>query len=107
MKTQVQKPDFTSMLDELETMLEKQTDLARQGDFNSLEDIAAQTNQFVEKIVNMQILQSDEFKNRRLHLQKLYEDLHRTIAARKADVAEDLHHVYRGRKTIGVYRNSI
>jgi hypothetical protein len=107
MNTQVQSPDFTSMLNELENLLEKQIELARKGSFSSLEDITAQTNQFVEKIVSAQILQSDEFKNRRLHLQKLYEDLHRIATARKADVIEDLNHVHKGRKTIGVYRNNI
>ncbi len=107
MKTQTLKPDFTSMLDELEALLEKQIDLARQSSFNSLEDMAAQTNQFVGKIVNTQILHSDEFKNRRLHLQKLYENLHRIIAARKADITDDLIRVRKGRKTIGVYRNNI
>jgi len=107
MNVERQNPDFTLLLDELETLLQKQIDLARQGSFGILEDVAAQANQFVEKIVNTHILQSDEFKNRRLHLQKLYEELHRTVAARKADVSEDLNHVRRGRKTIGVYRGNI
>jgi hypothetical protein len=102
-----QKPDFALMLDELETLLEKQISLARQGSFGDLEDITALTNQLVEKVVAMQMLQSDEFKSRRLHLQKLYQELHRTVAAREADVARDLNHVRKGRKTIRVYHNSI
>jgi len=95
------------MLDELETLLQKQIELARQGSFGDLESIGTQTSRLVEKIVATGFLESDEFKNRRLHLQKLYEDLRRTIAVRKADVEDDLNRIRRGRKTIGVYRNNI
>ncbi|MFB0524942.1 MAG: hypothetical protein ACETVZ_05335 [Phycisphaerae bacterium] len=95
------------LLDELQSLLEKQIELARQGSIIDMERLSSQASSLVEKITQAGILELSEFKNRREHLQKLYEDLCLALTAQKADIAEKLSQVRKVKKTIGTYRTNI
>ena len=97
------------LLDGLQSLLEKQIELARQGNpaGGRIEVLSKQAGSLVEKIARGGILELAEFKNRREQLQKLYKDLCLAITAQKDDTAEKLSRVRKGRKTIQTYRNNI
>ena len=97
------------LLDKLRGLLEKQVELAHQGDstgeeFNSL---TARVASIVGKLTRSGILESTEYKSQREQLRKLYQDLCVTLTAQQAKTTEELSHVRKGRKTIEAYRNNI
>ena len=95
------------LLDELQSLLEKQIELAQQGNISDVELLSKQASFLVEKIVQKGILESAEFESRREQLQKLYEQLCLAVTAHKADVFKDLSRVRKGRKTIETYRRNV
>ena len=97
----------TQLLDDLQSLLEQQINLARQGNAGGVEVLGEQANCLVEEIAQTGILESSEFKSRRERLQGLYEELCLAITAQKADVSEKLTRARQGRKVIVTYRNNI
>ncbi len=97
------------MLDELQSLLEEQIKLARQGNPASgrIEVLSKQADSLTGKIVQSGILESNEFENRRRALKKLYETLRLAITAQKADVSEKLNQIRKGKKTVQTYRRHI
>jgi len=98
------------LLDELQTLLEKQVEMARQGNIKDVEVLSKQAGSLVEKIAQTGILDpADPAFNqvRRGQLQKLYEDLCLAVTAQKAGVGEELSRVRKGKKTIQTYRSHI
>ncbi len=98
-----------NLLDDLQSLLEKQIELAQQGNAagSRLETLNEQTDSLIGQIVQTGTIESTEFKKRQKHLQKLYKELCLALTAAKADTAEKITHVRKGRKTIGTYRNNI
>jgi hypothetical protein len=94
------------LLDDLQSLLEKQTKLAQRGNIGDVELLSKQASSIVGKIAQAGILQSPKFKNQRGQLRKLYEELCLTITAQEADITEKLNHVRKGRKTIRTYRSN-
>jgi len=98
----------TSILDQLQDLLERQLELARQGNTagEQIEVLCRQTNSIVEEITRAGILDQPEFKTQKNKLKKSYEDLHLALTAQKADTAEKLGQIRRGRKIIGIYHGN-
>jgi len=97
----------THLLDDLQSLLEKQIKLAQQGNISSVEVLSKQANSLVRKIAQTGILELREFKKRRERLQKLYDSLLLAITAQSAEVAGELSRVRKGRKAVGTYRSNI
>lgn len=97
----------SSKLDELQSLLERQIELARQGSISELETLSKQADSLAGKLAQSAILESDEFRNRRERLQKLYEDLHLALTVQKADAFAELRRVRKGRRVVEAYRNNI
>lgn len=95
------------LLDNLQNLLEKQIELAQQGNVSNVEILSEQAGPLAEKIAQTGILELAEFKNRREQLRKLYDSLYLTITSQKADASDKLSRVRRGKKTIATYRNNI
>jgi hypothetical protein len=95
------------LLSDLQSLLERQIELARQGNISDVEVLSKQANSVVEGIVQTGILGLAEFKNRREQLQKLYRDLCLALTAQRADSSEKLSRVRKGKKTIETYRKNI
>jgi hypothetical protein len=97
------------LLDELEIVLKKQLELARQGDATGekFDALTSQADRLVEKIAPLGVRDSDELQGRWSRLHGLYGNLCLVVAAEKSDVCEDLARIRRGRKIIGTYRHTV
>ncbi len=93
--------------DELQSLLEKQIELARQGNINEIEVLCRQAGSLVGKISRSGILESSEFKSQHEKLRKLYQNLCLALTAQQAETAEELSRVRKGKKTIETYRSNI
>ena len=98
---------FSSELDRLQTLLERQIEMAQQGNISKVEVLSKQASYLVEKISQAGILELAEFKNRREQLQKLYNSLCLAVMAQRAETGEKLKRVRKGKKTVTAYRNNI
>jgi len=107
MTTDKRMSQFSSELDKLQSLLEKQIKLTCQGSISGVKTLSKQTSSFVEKITEAGILESTEFEARRGKLQKLYKDLCLAVAVHKADAAKQLSRVCKGKKTVKAYRSNI
>ena len=99
-----------NLLDELRTLLEKQIELAQQGNIAEVEVLSRQAGQIVGKIAQTGILEqsgSAFIVKRREQIRKLYEDLCLAITAQKADASEKLSQVRKGKKTVQAYNSHI
>ncbi len=98
-----------SMLDELQSLLEKQLELAHQGNSagKQIEVLGRQADCLVKEITQAGILERPEFESQKKKLKKSYEDLRLAITAQKADTTEKLCHVRRGRNIVETYRSNI
>ncbi len=63
------------LLDELQSLLEKQIELARKSNINEIEVLSEQAGSLMGKITRSRILESAEFRSRREQLRKLYQNL--------------------------------
>ena len=97
----------TQLLDDLQSLLERQIELAQQANIGDVELLSERTTYLVEKIAQTGILESAEFENRRERLQKLYHKLNLVITARRDQTDETLSRVRRGKKTVEAYGNNI
>ena len=98
----------TSMLDELQSLLQQQLELAHQGNSagERIDLLGRQADCLVEKITQAGILERPEFESRRKRLKQLYENLCLAITVQKAETTEKLCHVRRGRNIIETYRGT-
>ncbi len=95
------------LLNELQSLLEKQIELARQSNINGIEVLSKQASPLVEEIARSVVLESSEFKSQREQLRKLYQDLCLALTVQQAETAEELSRVRKGKKTIETYRSNI
>jgi len=95
------------LLSELENLLKEQIELAHQGRISGVEKLSVEADRLVREIARAGMLGLTELQKRQEHLQKSYEDLRLVLTAQKADVSRELRRIRKGKKVIGVYRNSI
>ena len=93
------------LLDNLQSLLEKQIEMARRSDFRCVEALAEQADFIIEKIARMKCFEQPEFYGRRGHLAELYKKLGLMIASSKDSVGNQLQHVDHVRKTLEAYHN--
>jgi flagellar biosynthesis/type III secretory pathway chaperone len=98
----------TRLMDELQSLLEKQLQLARRGasmneQFGVLTD---KTGTLVARIAQLGAVGSEECQPKFDKLRQLYEALSLVLAAERASVCEDLSRLRKGRKTLSVYRRN-
>ncbi len=96
-----------NLLNDLQTLLEKQIELAHKGDIKGVESLSKQANSLVEKCVQSRILERVDLKNQGEKLQKLYEQLSLALSAQIAETNEQLSRIRKGRRTLHIYRGSI
>jgi len=103
MRTDRQK----QLLKELQRLLHEQNNLARQGKLSQVEALCERTGGLIEEISRAGILKLDEFARQRKQLADTYENLRLTLSDQRDQTARELNRIRKGRKTIGVYRDSI
>ena len=95
------------LLGELQNVLQKQIELARQGNIGEVETLVKQAGFLIEKISDLGILKLPEYKNYQEKLQRLYKQLCLILAEQKAGIAGELSQIRKGKKTIEVYRDNV
>jgi hypothetical protein len=94
------------LLRSLQHLLQKQIEMAHQGDIGGVSMVSKQAGDVAKKIAQRIILEKVTFKNQREQLRRLYADLCLILATEKADVAGRLNHIRKGKKTIKAYRSN-
>lgn len=94
------------LLDELNSLLQEQIEMARRSNFRRVEMLAEQADSIVEKITKTKTFEQPEFNSRREHLTKLYNKLQLILAAGVDSVGRELIQVGNVRKTLNAYRNN-
>lgn len=99
--------DIPGQLREVEHLLIRQTELARQGRLRDVETLAEQTNDLVQQMRNSGVFESAEFAHRRDRLERLYVNLCLGLGAERAKSAKELSQVRKGMKTVNIYRRNM
>jgi hypothetical protein len=94
------------LLDDLQSLLEKQIEMVRKGNYRHVEVLAEQASSVIEKIAKIKSFGRPEFDDRRKHLLELYKKLELMIEAEKASVERQQKQVDNVRKILKAYRNS-
>lgn len=94
------------ILDNLQRLLEEQTEMVRKGNLHRVEMLVEQAGPLVEEILKTKTFAQPEFNSRRRHLVELYKKLELMLAAAKAYVERQLRQIDNFKKTLRVYRNS-
>ena len=94
------------LVDRLQSLLEKQIELARRGNIVEVEALSEQAGSVFVEVARTGLLELAEFKNRREQLRKLHKSLCLTITAQKADIAQKLSNIRKGKKTLKTYRDN-
>lgn len=99
----------TSMLDELQGLLENQLELARQGNSTGeqIETLGKKADCLVKQITQTRFFEQPQFDAQRNKIKKLYENLHLALTAQKAETSRKLSHIRSGKRIIGTYRKNI
>jgi hypothetical protein len=100
-------PDQQVLLHDLQVLLEKQIELANQGNIKDVEVIAGQVGSLVGRITGRGILEKPEFQNRRRQLQKLFKDLRLALTAQKTETAEKINCLRKGKKAVKAYHSNV
>ena len=97
------------LLDELQSLLERQIELARQGNPASgqIEVLSKQAGCLVEKIAQTGILELPGFENRRERLRDLYRKLSIILMTERSKTSEQLNKTHKFKKMFAMYRNSV
>ena len=97
------------LLDELQSLLERQIELARQGNpaGEQIEILSWQAGSLVEEISRTGILELAEFENRRERLRDLYRKLSIILMTEKSKTGEQLSKTRKFKKMFAMYQNSV
>ena len=92
------------LLDELESLLSRQTAVARKRDFDILEELAEESGKIVDKLSRMDVFESVELKERLERLVKSYRTVVLSATVEKDSLEKQLKQIGQGRKTLRMYR---
>ncbi|RKY23568.1 MAG: hypothetical protein DRP62_05660 [Planctomycetota bacterium] len=109
MKTDNQTSEFSSGMDELRCLLERQIELARQGKIDEVGVLSGQASSLVEKLAGQGLFElADPVLNtgQRERIAELYRDLCLILTNQKQNAGEQLNRLRKGKKAIGAYRNN-
>jgi hypothetical protein len=98
---------FASITEQLEAQLRRQLTLARKGNIAEMEILAEEANVLVEQISGSKFLQEPQFKKCRKEIEQLYNDLFLTLSSQMNEVSQSLGKIYKGKKTVTLYRDNV
>jgi len=99
--------DWEVILDNLQKLLEKQLDFAREGGFREVAMLAEQVDSVIGKISQAGVFEKPEFKARQEKMRALYRELELAITVEKAEVNGQLDHIRKGRRVMEVYKHNL
>jgi len=92
------------LLDELESLLNRQIALARRGDFSASETLAEKSGTIIDKLGRTGALEQSERKEQIERLVKSYRTVILSLAAEKDRLEKQLQQIGQGRRTLRTYR---
>lgn len=95
--------DPINSLDDLQTLLKKQIEMAKKGNYRNLENLAQETGNIIEQIVKTKNLHQPDFKNKFDDIAKLYNKLQLMLAGEKSNLSTRLKKITNVRKTLTAY----
>jgi len=98
---------FKSVIDELEVLLRHELELARKGNIAEVEILAKKAHELIEQIAESKYFAGPHFEEHRKVLEQLYGDVCLALSAQMNDVSQELGKVYKGKKTVTLYRDNI
>ena len=94
------------LLDNLQSLLEKQIETARKGNLRRLEALAKQTDSVVEELGKTKTFDLTEFGGQRKDIVKLYKKLELILETGKDTIDRQLRQAGNVQKTLKAYRNN-
>ncbi len=94
------------LLDDLQSLLEKQIEMVRRSDFRSYETLTEQANSIVDKLVRTKAFGQTKFNKQRERLAELYKQLILMVTVQKDNVDKQLRRINEGKKTLRAYRGN-
>ena len=98
---------FISKAGQLESLLREQLTLARRGNIAKIEILAKRSKDLVEQIGDSKFLKEPQFRQRRRKLEDLYSELCLALSSQMNDVSQELGKIYKGKKTVTLYRDNV
>ena len=96
----------TSLVDDLQGLLEKQIEMARRGNLRRVEALAEQADSVISKIAQVKTPEQPDLIRQRQRLTELYKQLELMLSANKDNIARQLRQTKGIRKTLQAYRNN-
>ncbi len=94
------------LLDSLKNLLEKQIEMVRKSNFRRVEELAAQADSIVAKIIGTKTFERSEFDTARNNISSLYKRLELILITGEDSVKKQLRQVSDGRKMLQTYGDS-
>ena len=94
----------THLLDRLQSLLERQIELVRRGEYRTSEALTEQSDLVVDELLRTKAFEQTQLDEQREHLAKLYRELTLMVAAEKDRFGKQLQQISQGRKTLKLYR---
>ena len=92
------------LLNRLQSLLERQIELVRRGDFRTSELLTEQSDLVVDELLRTKAFEQTQLEEQRERLAKSYRELTLMVAAEKDHLGKQLQQISQGRKTLKLYR---
>ncbi len=97
----------TKLLDDLQNLLQKQIELARQGNVATVEQLSEQGGVLVKKITALGLLEMPCFRRERIRLEKLYHNLNLLLTSGKDEISGRLKQIRKAKMTVKSYHENL
>ena len=94
-------------MDKLQLLLERQVDLARQGNLTAVSALTEQLDAVVAQIGRLGVAETKEFEQRRRTIERLYDRLSLVLTTACSDIDNEVKRIRMGRKVLGTYRRNL
>jgi len=95
------------LLNKLQLLLERQVDLARQGNLAAVSVLAKQVDAVVAQIGRLGVAETKEYEQRRRMIERLYDRLSLVLTTACSDIDNEVKRIRMGRKVLGAYRRNL
>lgn len=92
------------LLNDLQSLLERQIEFVRSSDFHSYEALTSQADSIVDELVRTKAFEQTKFNEQQERLAKLFKKLILMVTAQKDRIGTQLRRINKGKKTLQAYR---
>ncbi len=99
--------DARQLLDELESLLNRQLQLVRRGELSVVGTLMQETEALVAKVTHLGVHGTPEFERRRERLQRLCDTLSLVLTTARSAVDGEIKQIRQGQKVLATYRRNL